>query len=95
MCAPRDRWVGWKKECQFKNLHLIGNNTRFLILGEAGEFPNLASYFFSAMTRRLSDDWMEHYGHGLASNWKFAGLSRGYARSNGSHKKPHATGFFR
>ena len=107
MCAPRDRWIKWKKECQFKNLHLIGNNTRFLILGEAGEFPNLASYFLCAMTRRLSDDWMERYGHGLllaesfvdprhfggamykASNWKFAGLSRGYARSNGSYKKPH------
>ncbi len=64
-CAPRDRWVGWKKECQFKNLHLIGNNTRFLILGKAGQFPNLASYFLCSMTRRLSSDWMEHYGHGL------------------------------
>ena len=64
-CRPRDRWVGWKKECQFKNLHLIGNNTRFLVLGKAGEFPNLASYFLSSMTRRLSDDWREHYGHGL------------------------------
>lgn len=104
---PRDRWVGWKKECQFKNLHLIGNNTRFLVLGKPGEFPNLASYFLSSMTRRLSSDWMEHYGHGLllaesfvdprhfdgamykASNWEFAGMTRGYARSNGSYKKPH------
>ncbi len=64
-CRPRDRWVGWKKECQFQNLHLIGNNTRFLVLGKAGEFPNLASFFLSSMTRRLSDDWREHYGHGL------------------------------
>ena len=106
-CGPRDRWVGWKKECQFRNLHLIGNNTRFLVLGEAGEYPNLASYFLSAMTRRLSSDWKEHYGHGLllaesfvdprrfdgamykASNWEFAGLSKGYARSNGRYTKPH------
>ncbi len=106
-CRPRDRWVGWKKECQFKNLHLIGNNTRFLVLGKAGEFPNLASYFLSSMTRRLSSDWMERYGHGLllaesfvdprrfdgamykASNWEFAGLTRGYARSNGHYRKPH------
>jgi len=107
MCAPRDRWIKWKKECQFKNLHLIGNNTRFLILGEAGEFPNLASHFLSCMTRRLSEDWMELYGHGLllaesfvdpahfdgamykASNWKFVGRSRGYARSNGRYTEPH------
>ena len=64
-CRPRDLWVGWKKECQFANLHLIGNNTRFLILGNKGQFPNLASYFLSAMTRRLSEDWIERYGHGL------------------------------
>ena len=65
MCAPRDRLIKWKKDCQFKNLHLIGNNTRFLVLGKPGEFRNLASYFLSSMTRRLSADWMEHYGHGL------------------------------
>ncbi len=64
-CAARDRWVGWKPRCQFSNLHLIGNNTRFLVLGEAGEFPNLASYFLGAMTKRLSGEWFEHYGHGL------------------------------
>ena len=107
MCAPRDRWIKWKKECQFRNLHLIGNNTRFLILGEAGEFPNLASHFLSRMTRKLSEDWMDIYGHGLllaesfvdpahfdgamykASNWKFVGRSRGYARSNGRYTEPH------
>ena len=64
-CRPRDRWIGWKQKCQFRNLHLIANNTRFLILGEAGEFRNLASYFMGAMTKRLSADWQERYGHGL------------------------------
>ncbi len=64
-CAPRDRWVGWKPKCQFRNLHLIGNNTRFLVLGSPGEFPNLASYFLGAMTKRLSGDWAQRYGHGL------------------------------
>ncbi len=32
-CAPRDRWIGWRHEEQFERLHLIGNNTRFVILG--------------------------------------------------------------
>ena len=32
-CRPRDRWIGWKQEFLFTRMHLIANNTRFLILG--------------------------------------------------------------
>ena len=42
-CRPRDQWIGWKRELQFTRMHLIANNTRFLILGAPGCFPNLAS----------------------------------------------------
>ncbi|MCY3770144.1 MAG: ISAs1 family transposase [Gammaproteobacteria bacterium] len=63
--APRDRWVGWKGKIRYERLHLIGNNTRFLALGAPGVFANLASMALSAMTRRLSNDWFEAYGHGL------------------------------
>ena len=35
-CCPRDRWIGWKRELQFTRLHLIANNSRFLILGALG-----------------------------------------------------------
>jgi len=35
---------------RFDRLHLIGNNTRFLILAAPGVFPNLASHAFAAMT---------------------------------------------
>ena len=65
MCAPRDRWIGWRRQEMFPRLHLIANNTRFLVLGENGVFPNLASYCMSEMLRRLSDDWQEQYGHPL------------------------------
>ena len=41
--APRDRWVGWHRSVQFRRLHLIGNNTRFVILPEAWGIANLAS----------------------------------------------------
>ena len=30
--AARDRWVGWSAQQQFKRLHLIANNSRFVIL---------------------------------------------------------------
>ena len=64
-CRPRDRWVGWKQDIQFSRLHLIANNTRFLILGAPGCFANLASYALGAMTRRLSADWYAVWGHEL------------------------------
>ena len=28
----RDDWIGWASEQQFRRLHLVANNTRFLIL---------------------------------------------------------------
>ena len=64
-CAPRDRWIGWRGKKMFKRLHLIANNTRFLVLGERGVFANLGSCMLSAMVRRLSDDWLQQYGHRL------------------------------
>jgi len=36
---------------RFARLHLICNNTRFLIPGAPGAFPNLASHALAAMTR--------------------------------------------
>ena len=64
-CAPRDRWLGWPKEFQFQRLHLIGNNTRFLILPSATGRRNLGSYVLSANLRRLSTDWQTEWGHAL------------------------------
>ena len=61
--APRDRRTGWKPEQQFGRLELIANNTRFLVLGAPGVFPNLASFFLSRMTDRLADDWLAVHGH--------------------------------
>ena len=64
-CAPRDRWIGWRGKTMFKRLHLIANNTRFLVLAERGVFANLGSCMLGAMLRRLSDDWQDQYGHPL------------------------------
>ena len=64
-CRPRDQWIGWKQKLQFTRMHLIANNTRFLILGAPGCFPNLASFALAAMVQRLSADWSAAYGHSL------------------------------
>ena len=75
-CRPRDRWIGWSGKEQFRRLHLIGNNTRFLVLGAPGVFPNLASRALSAMTRRLSADWAAEHGHPLLMAETFVDPSR-------------------
>ena len=35
----RDRWVGWSEELRYRRLHLIANNTRFVILSPPGGLP--------------------------------------------------------
>ena len=40
--GARDRWIGWSAPQQFRRLHLIANNSRFVILTPE-RVPNLAS----------------------------------------------------
>jgi hypothetical protein len=61
-CAARDQWIGWDRSLQFKRLHLIANNIRFLILPD-WHIPNLASHLLALNLKRLSDDWQYYHGH--------------------------------
>jgi hypothetical protein len=60
--AARDRWIGWSAEQRRRHLHLVVNNTRFLILAWV-HVPHLASHLLSRVTARLSADWQQKYGH--------------------------------
>ena len=62
-CRPRDRWLGWHKAVQFRRLHLIANNTRFLVLPEGAGVQHLASRVLGLNLRRLSQDWQQRWGH--------------------------------
>ena len=53
--AARDRWIGWSAEQQFRRLHLIANNSRFVLLTPE-RVPNLASRVLGLSLRRLSGD---------------------------------------
>ena len=75
-CGPRDRWLGWHRSVQFRRLHLIGNNTRFLVLPEASGARGLASRALSRSLRRLSADWREAHGHPLELAETFVDPSR-------------------
>jgi len=61
-CRSRDAFIGWSKLSQQHTLRLLTNNTRFLILPWV-RVPHLASHILSLITRRLSGDWQDKYGH--------------------------------
>jgi len=71
----RDNWIGWSSVMREKNLGLICNNTRFLILPWVDVF-NLASYVLGSVLRRLSDDWTLRYGSGIALVETFVDITR-------------------
>ena len=58
--APRDQFIGWNHDQRKKNLYLIVNNARFLILPWI-QSKNLASKILSLTIRRLPDDWEQRY----------------------------------
>ena len=58
--APRDNFIGWNHDQRKKNLHLIVNNARFLILPWI-KSKNLASKILSLTARQLPGDWLERY----------------------------------
>lgn len=60
----RDRWIGWRKDQQWKRLKYIANNQRFLILPWI-RIKNLASGILGMVAKRISNDWLKRYGHPL------------------------------
>jgi len=60
--APRDAFIGWNTETRTRNLNLMTNNTRFLILPWV-RVPHLASHILALVTRRLKQDWIDKYAH--------------------------------
>jgi hypothetical protein len=58
--APRDNYIGWDHDQRKKNLHLIVNNARFLILPWVRS-KNLASMILGMAARQLPGDWESRY----------------------------------
>ncbi len=96
--AGRDRWIGWSAAARRENLHLIVNNSRFLMLPV--EIPNLASHLLARVLARLPEDWQARYGYRpvlvetfvernryrgdgyRAANWQAIALSKGRGRQD-------------
>lgn len=60
--APRDGYIGWSAPLRKKNLPLVVNNSRFLILPWV-RCRNLASRVLGLAARRLPEDWEARYGY--------------------------------
>lgn len=75
--GDRDRFIGWSKKTRQKNLHLIANNTRFLVLPWI-EVSCLASYLLALNRKCLSYDWYHLYKHPIHLVETFVDIQRGY-----------------
>lgn len=71
----RDQWIGWQPDVRERNLGLICNNTRFLILDWV-KVPHLASHALGACLRRLPQDWKDRYGTDIAVVETFVDTTR-------------------
>jgi len=58
----RDKWIGWDQKTRERNLHLIINNSRFLILPWV-RCHNLGSKVVSLCACRIRDDFYKSYGY--------------------------------
>lgn len=101
--ACRDRFIGWDGAARPRNLHLVANNTRFLVIPRV---PHLASRLLAGNTRRLAADWQARYGYTpvlletfvdttrfkgtcyKAANWIFAGLTQGRGKYDRHTRRP-------
>jgi hypothetical protein len=62
--GDRDAFIGWDSEARKRNLFLLTNNTRFLILPWV-RVKNLASHILGKACARLNADWIDKYGHSI------------------------------
>ena len=60
--AGRERFIGWQEPARLKNLQLVVNNARFLILPWI-QSKGLASKILSKIARQLPLDWHRRYGY--------------------------------
>lgn len=74
-CGARDDWIGWPTPVRERNLPLVTNNTRFLVLPWV-RVPHLASHLLSRIARRVQADWLAKYGHGVYCLETFVDRSR-------------------
>jgi hypothetical protein len=60
--APRDEFIGWSADQRKSRLHLVVDNSRFLVLPWV-HGKNLASQILSTAARKLPEYWQQRYNY--------------------------------
>jgi len=58
--APREEWIGWSQADRKSRLHLVVNQSRYLLLPWI-RIRNLASRALSMAAKRIQEDWLDAY----------------------------------
>lgn len=64
-CRARDEWIGWDFRTQHGRLHLVANNTRFVLLPAGLGCANLGSRVLGLCARGVVREWPARFGHPL------------------------------
>ena len=92
--AAREAWIHWREEQRRARLHFMAQNSRFAILGDRQQWPNLGTRAMKLNLERLSADWQEQHGHPIVAVESFVDgqLFRGtlYKASNWTMLGPTA-----
>jgi hypothetical protein len=59
----RDQYIGWTPTRRAERQKLVVQNRRFLLLGEKGTQPNLASRILGASVKALPEQWSAYFGY--------------------------------
>ena len=59
----RDQSIEWTDAQRQARLHLLAQNSRYVILADRQKLPNLATRAMALCLHRLSPDWQKAYGH--------------------------------
>ena len=94
----REAWLGWSNLQRRSRLHLLAQNSRFVVRVNRTQWPNLARRSLGLVCRRLSQDWQQAYGHRIAAVESFVDrqLFRGTAcKATGWKRLGQTDGFGR
>ena len=72
----REKWIGWSARQRARRLGFIVNNSRYLVLPDRQQLPNLASRALGLCLRRLSRDWQDKWGHPVLAVESFVDETR-------------------
>jgi hypothetical protein len=92
--GAREAWLKWSEDQRRCRLHFMAQNSRFVILADRTQFPNLGTRGMRLCLDRLSEDWQTQHGHPILAVESFVDghLFRGtiYKASNWTMLGPTA-----